>query len=348
MTPDGPDQRGLFEAMLGDGRPFLLFSGLVLILCGAFAIFQSATGHFLPHDVEYLGMTAKDLCRIDQCRIVHFMFHDRVSFGGSLISIGSLYMWLTEFPLRRREPWAWWTLLVGGTIGFLTFLTYLGYGYLDTWHGIATLALLPFYAVGVWRSFYTLPSGASARSLLQPGTSLILRSRAGLARVCLLFTAIALVAGGLTIMTVGMTSVFVPQDLQFMGLSAADLHAINPRLVPLIAHDRAGFGGGLCSTGVTVWFCVWCGAPSRSLWQVLCVAGLSGFGAAIAIHPIVGYDSVSHLAPAVIVSVTFLLGLALSYPQMMRGTTGHGICSVPSVGIGESPAERNHHVARHV
>src|SRR5947209_5743673 len=108
MLREAPDPRGLFAALIGDGRPPLLFSGLVLILCAAFALFQSATRHFLPHDVEYLGMTAKDLCRIDQCRIVHFMFHDRVSFGGSLIAIGSLYMWLTEFPLRQRQHWAWW------------------------------------------------------------------------------------------------------------------------------------------------------------------------------------------------------------------------------------------------
>ena len=39
---------------------------------------------------------------------------------------------------------------------------------------------------------------------------------------------LALLAAGGTIMIVGSTSVFVPQDLKFMGLSAAQLHAINP------------------------------------------------------------------------------------------------------------------------
>ena len=59
----------------------------------------------IPHDVQYLGMTAQDLCRLNQCRIVHFMFHDRVSFGGSLIAVGSQLLvhsntpvgWLAEF-----------------------------------------------------------------------------------------------------------------------------------------------------------------------------------------------------------------------------------------------------------
>ena len=59
MRAESPDDRGLFQAMVGDGRPLLLFTGVALVLAGGFAIFQSATGQFLPHDVEYLGMTAK-------------------------------------------------------------------------------------------------------------------------------------------------------------------------------------------------------------------------------------------------------------------------------------------------
>jgi hypothetical protein len=114
------DQRGFFE-MIGDGRPLLMLTALSLIFSGGFAIFQSATGQFLPHDVQYLGMTAQDLCRLDQCRIVHFMFHDRVSFGGALIAVGSLYLWLAEFPLRQGQAWAWWLFFVSGIVGFGSF-----------------------------------------------------------------------------------------------------------------------------------------------------------------------------------------------------------------------------------
>jgi len=318
MSNDGRDERGLFEAALGDGRPLLLLSGVVLALCGAFVIFQSATGQFLPQDVEYLGMTAGDLCRLDQCRIVHFMFHDRVSFGGTLIAVGSLYMWMTEFPLRQGQAWAWWLFVLSGLAGFASFLTYLGYGYLDTWHGVATLALLPVFVLGVVRARRLIAGPAPLATLMRPSIPVSLRSAPGIGRACLLFTAAGLIAGGVTIMCVGMTSVFVPQDLQFMGLSAAELHAINPHLVPLIAHDRAGFGGGLCATGVIVFFCVWCATPSRSLWQVLLVAGTSGFATAIAIHPIVGYLSFSHLAPAVVLATIFYIGLALSFKPMVQ------------------------------
>jgi hypothetical protein len=310
------DDRGLFQALIGDGRPLLLFTGLSLVLSGAFALFLSATGHFLPHDVQFLGMTADQLCSIQDCRIVHFMFHDRVAFGGALVAVGSLYMWMAEFPLRRREVWSWWLFVISGLMGFGSFLAYLGYGYLDTWHGLATLLLLPCFIVGLARSYSFLPKPAPIGSLLKPSISIPWGSLFGLGRLCLLGTAVGMILGGVTIMIVGMTRVFVPQDLTFMGMAAADLHAINPRLIPLIAHDRAGFGGGICLCGITVLFCVWCGTPSRSLWEVLCLAGAVGFSSAIGIHPIVGYNDFSHLAPAILGAMIFTIGLLLTYRPM--------------------------------
>lgn len=319
MQQSRSQHRGFFEALVADGRPLLAFTGIALILSGGFALFQSATGSFLPHDVDYLGMTARDLCRLDACRVVHFMFHDRVSFGGSIIAVGTLYLWLAEFPLAAREAWAWWLFVLSGCVGFGSFLTYLGYGYLDTWHAAGTLLLLVVFGLGLIRSHATLRPPHSISALLRPGARVTSRSAAGVGRACLLATSVALIAGGLTIMIVGMTRVFVPQDLQYMGLSPAALRAINPRLIPLIAHDRAGFGGGLCCTGITVFFCVWCGRPSRSLWQALAVAGLAGFATAIGIHPLIGYTSPSHLGPAVAAAGLFLIGICLSYGEMFHG-----------------------------
>jgi hypothetical protein len=318
MNQYDDDGRGYFQALIGDGQPLIALSAVSLILAGGFAIFLSAAGHFLPHDERYLGMTAEQLCALHGCRIVHFMYHDRASFGGSIVAVGALYLWLVEFPLRRGEPWAWWALLLSGALGFMSFLTYLGYGYLDTWHGVATLFLLPCFAGGLARSHGTLRRPRHVRALLRPGVSSAAvpwTSAQGLGRACLLLTALTLVAAGLTIMTVGMTSVFVPQDLVFMGLNPADLNAINPRLIPLIAHDRAGFGGGLCCTGLTVLMCVWCGTPSKALWQVLCVAGIVGFGTAIGVHPLIGYNDAVHVGPAVVAALFFAAGLALTYSR---------------------------------
>ena len=320
MNEIARDDRGLLQALLGDGRPLLIFSGLSLVLSGAFALFLSATGHFLPHDVQFLGMNADQLCSIQGCRIVHFMFHDRVSFGGTLIAVGSLYMWMAEFPLRRGEAWSWWLFTLTGSIGFGSFLAYLGYGYLDTWHGVATLLLLPCFIIGLVRSYSFLPKPVPIGSLLQRSVSVRWSSLFGLGQLCLLGTAVGMIMGGLTIMTVGMTRVFVPQDLTFMGIKVADLHAINPRLISLIAHDRAGFGGGICLCGIIVLFCVWCGTPSRSLWQVLCFAGVVGFSTAIGIHPIVGYNDFTHLAPAMLGAMMFTTGLLLTYKPMCSKT----------------------------
>jgi hypothetical protein len=103
---------------------------------------------------------------------------------------------------------------------------------------------------------------------------------------------------------------------EYMGLSAEDLQRINSRLVPLIAHDRAGFGGGVCTCGILRFFCIWCGTPSRSLWQALLLAGLAGFSTAIGIHPIIGYTDFFHLGPAVVGALVFALGLALTFRKM--------------------------------
>lgn len=257
-------------------------------------------------------MTANQLCAFAQCRIVHFMIHDRVSFGGALIAVGSLYIWLAEFPLAHRDPWAWWLFVVSGVLGFGSFLAYLGYGYLDTWHGTATLLLLPVFVAGLVRTRTLLPRSSTILCLFQCARSISWRSAAGVGRALLLATASGMICGGLTIMLLGMTRVFVPQDLKYMGLVPADLQAISPRLVPLIAHDRAGFGGAICTCGVLVLFCIWCAVPSRSLWQVLAWSGTVGFVCAIGIHPLIGYMDFTHLAPAVLGALMFFLGIILS------------------------------------
>lgn len=303
-------------ALVGDGRPLLTLTALCLLFSGGFALFLSATGHFLPHDIAFLGMTADQLCEINECRIVHFMIHDRVAFGGSLIALSTLYLWIAEFPLRHGQAWGWWVYLITGAIGFGSFLTYLGYGYLDTWHGIATLLLLPCFLVGITLSFRSLQEPRSIRALLKPSVSVRWTSQFGIGRALLLITAAGMIAGGLTIMTVGITSVFVPQDLVFMRITPAELQSINSKLIPLIAHDRAGFGGGICTCGIAVLSCVWCGAPSKSLWQALCFSGFAGFATAIGVHPAVGYTDFIHLAPAIFGAIMFLVGLALCYRPM--------------------------------
>ena len=306
------DDRGILEALLSDGRFLLSLTGFVLILSGSFAILQSASGYFLPQDVHALGFDAQHLAAAANLRVVHFMFHDRVAFGGTLPAIGSAYWFLAEFPLRAGQPWAWWTFCVSGVCGFASFLAYLSYGYLDTWHGVATLLLLPVFAAGLWRA---RPARIDWRDAWRPGQPF------SLGRFGLGFLAFGMLAAGVTILIVGMTSVFVPQDLTFMHMTRANLAAITPRLVPVIAHDRAGFGGGLFSTGIILSFLARQAALTRSLVEIVALMGLAGFGTAIGVHPAIGYTDFVHLAPAYAGAVLFvgtLVRLAMEYAATGR------------------------------
>jgi hypothetical protein len=302
------------------GRALVELTGWVLIATGLFALILAATVKLLPYDLVYLGMTMTDLCARGACKVVHFMAHDRVSFGGSIISVGVLYVWLARVPLAAGEAWAFWALVASGVSGFGSFLTYIGYGYLDAWHGRATVALLCPYLVGLVLSHAGLRPPRGPSTLLRPAARAWIWSPAGMGRACLTFTATGMLLGGALIMGVGMTRVFVPQDLAFMGLTTDDLRALNPRLVPLIAHDRAGFGGGLFSTGVLVMSMLWCGLRpgARSLWWALAIAGGVGFASAIGVHPIVGYTSFVHLAPAYAGALSFVVGLALLWRTHCR------------------------------
>lgn len=102
-----------------------------------------------------------------------------------------------------------------------------------------------------------------------------------------------------------MTRVFVPQDLAFMRMTPSDLGKISARLVPVIAHDRAGFGGGLFSTGVILLLLTRHARLSRSFIQTVAIMGLTGFGAAIGVHPAIGYTDFTHLAPAYLGAAVF-------------------------------------------
>lgn len=306
MNRSSSDSESFLATLIGDGRSLILLTAIALAIAGGGAIFLSLTGHFLPHDVAFLGMQAEALCALNQCRIVHFMIHDRISFGGVIITIATLYAWLALFPLKAGESWAWWTLAVTNVTGFGSFLAYIGYGYLDTWHAWATLFLLPFAVAGIWRTralcrfpVTVLPAWPLRGSW---------QTRTTWGRICWLGWGAGVAGAGATILVIGMTEVFVPSDLAFIGYQRDELHAINPRLIPLIAHDRAGFGGGLFTTGLLLLAIVWKAPLSRHLWEALTLAGLAGFGCAIGVHYPIGYIDLGHLAPAWLGAVIFVLG----------------------------------------
>jgi hypothetical protein len=304
------DRRSLFVALIGDGRPLLALTGAALFASGGFAIFQSLTGHLLPHDSHALGMDAEGLAHAANAHLAMFMFHDRVAFGGTLLAIGTAYWWLSEFPLRAGQAWAWWAFAVSGFTGFASFLAYLGYGYLDTWHAVATVILLPIFMAGLWRSRGCIPGrlrlGQSWRTDLP-----VAAGTARLGRHVLQACGLGLVVAGATIVGVGMTTVFVPQDLAFMAMTREQIGAISPMLIPVIAHDRAGFGGGLLSCGLLILIITRHAPLTRNFLEVMGLMGFFGFGAALGVHCAIGYLDFVHLAPAYAGFLLFIVGLAL-------------------------------------
>lgn len=297
-------ERSFVGAVVGDGRPLLLAAAGALVFSGGFAIFLAASGQFLPHDVAYLGMTPESLCRIAGCRVVDFMLHDRAAWGGALVAIGVMYTWLTLFPLSRGERWAWIVLVVSAGLGALTFLAYLGYGYLDTWHGVGTSLLLPVLAYGLVKSRALVSRN---EWVVPPFTA----HTASIGRIVLLMGAAGTALAGAVILKIGVTDIFVPEDLEFIGRSAGALRRLDPELVPLIAHDRAGFGGAVLVAGLTGCACLLFSDVTRDLWQALAIAGVISLSAATLVHLFVGYTDLVHLTPPLLGIGSLVLGLML-------------------------------------
>ena len=297
------DARNLAALVLGDGRYPLTVMAAGLVAAGLVALLLAASGRFLPHDEGFLGMTAGELCSVHGCRIVHFMIHDRAAFGGVVLALGLSYLWLVRHPLRERQSWAWWTLLTSGGAGFLSFLAYLGFGYLDAWHGAATLGLLACFLTGMVASAPGRSAASGATDLEPPPL--------GAGRIVLLLACVGTLGAGLVILGIGTTAVFVPEDLAYLGVDVAELHRLNPRLVPLIAHDRAGFGGAMAAAGLALVPICRFARPTRGLRWALAGIGLAGFGPAIGVHFAIGYTSVVHLLPATLGAALYALGLIL-------------------------------------
>ena len=296
------DDRSLLNGLVGDGRPALGTVGMALAFAGGLAIYLGVTRQLLPHDLSYLGMSASEIDRIADGRLMDFMVHDRVAWGGSLFAVGVMYMWLTAFPLSHGRRWAWYTFAVTGVLGFASFASHIPTGYVDSWHGIGMLLLAPVFAFGLYRS----------RTLLSDERVDVDRRLRLMTwgRRIVIATGIGLAVSAMVIVTIGMTVTFVSSDLAFIGLEAADLDAVNSRLVPLVAHDRIGFAGGVLVGGLLI-AAIGLFGEGRAARHAVAIAGLSGFGMALAVHCAVGYTDLLHLAPAMVGPFVLLTGLIL-------------------------------------
>jgi len=309
--------------------PWAALLGAGMIVAGVVAWIVAAVRVILPYDEAFLGLTRREIA-VANPRLLAFMAHDRVTLAGIMISIGVIYAGLALGPMRDGAYWARRAFLTSAVVGFSSFALVLGYRYVDPLHALATLVLLPFLLLTMRG---TPPSPVTPHADPHNDRRWL---RAQWGQLALVALGVGFLVGGLTIATVGERSVFVHEDLDFLQTTAATLHAINPRLVPLVAHDRAGFGGALISDGVAFLLTALWGIRrgARWVWWTLLASGLPGFAGAISIHAAVGYDNAMHLAPVGVALVLWAAGLGLT----------HGYCA----DAGERRTHRSRPIRRRV
>ncbi|MED4784601.1 dihydroorotate dehydrogenase [Brevibacillus choshinensis] len=286
--------------------------GIGMMIGGTLAWIIAATRVVLPYDERFLGMSVTELMVINE-RLLPFMSHDRISLAGTMISIGVIYYQLSRNGLRYGHHAARKILLISGSIGFSSFFLFLGYGYFDYLHAILAILLLPTFLLALRASCH----------IHLPILPAQLRNdrdwrQALWGQLFFVIIGVGLTAAGIMISLIGVTGVFVPSDLIFLCAAPEVLQTYNERLIPLIAHDRAGFGGALVSDGIAVLLLsLWGFRRGESwLWWTLLLAGVPGFVAGIGVHFFVGYVDFIHLLPAFVAMVLFLLGLVLSRPYL--------------------------------
>jgi hypothetical protein len=170
----------------------------------------------------------------------------------------------------------------------------------------------------VFLAFFSLGASAAPVTLRHPSRDLrndVVWLRGLWGQLCFVFLGFGFILGGITICVVGMTSLFVPTDLAFMHTTRSVLARASPHLIPVLAHDRAYFGGTLIVNGM-IWMlaALWgFDRGVRWIWWMFALCGLTGFAAAIAVHFGVGYTDTGHLLPVYFGLTLYIAGLACSY-----------------------------------
>ncbi len=285
----------------------LLF-GLAITIGGILALLFALTRVILPYDELFLGTTRSDILLFNN-RILAFMEHDRMTLAGTMISGGIIYMQLAYHGIRKGIHWTYKAFKIGAIVGFLGILLFIGYGYFDWLHGLFWAILLPIFIAAMKNSKHAVHSPASKGKRNTPYWRKSLWGQ-----LCFVVLGFLLSIGGIVISSIGITSVFVPSDLTFICMTPEQLTEFNKQLIPVIAHDRAGFGSALLAVGFLVlMLALWGFREGESwVWHTFCWGGLPAFIAGLTTHYFIGYIDFIHLLPAYFAFVLFIVGLVLS------------------------------------
>ncbi|WP_163098920.1 dihydroorotate dehydrogenase [Peribacillus alkalitolerans] len=300
----------------GTGWKYYLFFGLLILFGGILALLFGSTSVILPYDELFLQMKKEELYLLNE-RILFFMAHDRITLAGTMISGGILYVFLSKYGVKKGRHWAKKAINIGAITGFLGILAFIGFGYFDWLHGLFWLILFPFYWIGRKKTTSTLfsPSSTNKKNTRSWKASLY-------GQLCFVILGFALTIGGIMITIIGMTYVFIPTDISYLCMPADQIALLNERLIPVIAHDRAGFGSALISVGLLVLMISLWGfrEGEKWVWNALLLGGIPAFLSGISIHFTIGYTSFIHLLPAYFACLLYVLGLTLSFPYLKNSS----------------------------
>ncbi|MFL5340163.1 MAG: dihydroorotate dehydrogenase [Gemmataceae bacterium] len=298
---------------------WLLLLGAGMLFGGLLALVIAATRVVLPYDEQYIGLARDQFSTINP-RLLAFMAHDRVSLAGTMIAVGAFYVFLSWFGVRRGLHWARKSLLMSAFAGFASFFLFLGFGYFDPFHAFVTAVLLQLLLMALHAKLG--PADPPAYPDLRRDRAWRM---AQWGQLLFVVHGVALIGAGVVIAGVGSAHVFVPEDLEFMQTTREALHSANPRLVPVVAHDRASFGGMLVSNGLVMLTSALWGFRRglRWLWWMYLAASVPAYAAAIGVHLVVGYLNPAHLAPPLAGVGLLLAGAVLSYRYLVANDPAH-------------------------
>jgi len=286
----------------------------VAMVCGGIGATLITVGPvLLGYDEDFLQTSVSGLRDIND-NLVPFLQHDRITMAGCMAAIGFNDIGFA-MAMRRGWPWARAGFLAAGAVGFPTFFLFLGYKFFDPLHAAVAIGFFPLYLGGVFgrkvAPTWRVPVVVDERE----------RRAALYAQLMMVTLSIGVLVSGIVIMVIGLRDVLIPSDRAYLGESQEFFAAaLDGRLLRFVAHDRAGFGGALSSLGMgllttTLWG--W-RAGERSTWWMLFIASIVGFGAALAVHWVVGYTDVVHLLPVYLGIVWVAVVLHQSKPWFFR------------------------------
>lgn len=289
----------------------LLFA-LALFIGGLLALIFALNGVILPYDEHFIGLTKEQIYFVNP-HLLYFMVHDRIAYAGTTISASIIYFQLARHGLRQYLHWSKIAFHSSAIMGFLCFFLFIGYGYFDWLHRLFWVVLLIVYVLSVKegiraKHFPTSPYGHNDRSW----------RLANFGQLMFVILGVALIIGGIVISAIGITKVFISTDIAYLCMSAEIINELNDKLIPVIAHDRVGFGSVLITIGLLVFMIALWGyrRGEQWVWNTLTIGAIPAFATGIGTHFYIGYTTFIHLLPVYILVVLYMAGLVLSYSYL--------------------------------